>query len=149
MNVVKKPDRRWFLSAVLLVVGLGALPVMATPGSGDSNVFALNTRAVSAVESERPPLAGPFVGPCAPNPFNPQTVIPFGLAARGPARLVVFDVRGRVVRVLLDELDLAPGARRATWDGRDDDGRDAASGVYLAKLQSGAQVLTTTLVLVR
>lgn len=135
----------WLLVAGLLAAG----PAAATPGSGDSNDFALNTRAMSAVEPDLPPLAEPFVGPCAPNPFNPQTVIPFGLAARGAARLVVYDVRGRVVRVVLDEPDLAPGARRATWDGRDAQGRDAASGVYLAQLQAGGQVLKATMVLVR
>ncbi len=43
----------------------------------------------------------------------------------------IIDLRGRVVRILSDGWRPA-GAHRAFWDGRDDGGRAAASGVYLA-----------------
>lgn len=68
-----------------------------------------------------------------PNPFNPQTTVGFVLAEAGPVRVGVHDARGRLVRVLIEE-HLPAGNHHVLWDGRDGDGRDVASGVYLARL---------------
>lgn len=84
----------------------------------------------------------------APNPFNPRTTINFGLAAPGRARLDIFDVRGRLVRTLLDA-DLAAGDHAVTWDGCDDQGRGAASGSYFCRLAAGGVERRSTLQLVR
>ena len=66
-----------------------------------------------------------------PNPANPRTVIGYELPRASRVTLRVVDVRGRLVRTLVDGWRPA-GAHRAFWDGRDDSGRAAASGVYLA-----------------
>lgn len=71
-----------------------------------------------------------------PNPFNPRTAVRFELAAAGHARLMVFDPRGHLVRVLADG-DLPAGAHVAPWDGTDASGRPAASGVYFLRLEAG------------
>ncbi len=68
-----------------------------------------------------------------PNPFNPQTTIVFDLAAPARCRLAVHDLQGRLVRSLV-AADLPAGRHEARWDGRDRDGRPAASGVYVARL---------------
>lgn len=72
-----------------------------------------------------------------PNPFNPRTTIEFGVggASGGDAavRLAIFDIRGRRVRTLIRDRRVA-GVHRVVWDGRDDAGRDVASGGYLARL---------------
>lgn len=70
-----------------------------------------------------------------PNPFNPSTLLSFSLADAGPVRLEILDASGRRVRVLTAAV-LPAGEHRARWDGRDDDGRRMASGVYLARLRS-------------
>lgn len=82
-----------------------------------------------------------------PNPANPGTVIGYRLPRASRVLLRVVDVRGRVVRTLVDGWKPA-GARRAFWDGRDDQGRAAASGVYLAVGQwlDGQSVGRVTLV---
>ncbi|MFO7610090.1 MAG: right-handed parallel beta-helix repeat-containing protein, partial [Candidatus Krumholzibacteriia bacterium] len=83
-----------------------------------------------------------------PNPFNPATTIGFALAAPGPARLLVYDARGRLVRVLLDEPRPAgPGA--VTWDGRDGQGRTVGAGVYFHCLQAGGMSLTGKMTLLK
>jgi hypothetical protein len=138
---------RWL--TVLLAMLLGAAPVAALTGQGDSSLFALNTLASSAAAPDLPAAAADFVGPCTPNPFNPQTVVPFGVARRGPVRLTVYDVQGRAVRVLVDEGDFASGAGRATWDGRDEQGQQVASGVYFARLRTLDRILIVPMVLVR
>lgn len=87
------------------------------------------------VEPEAPPRpAGPALA-AFPNPFNPTVTIAWSLSAAGPARLEVYDLRGRRVRALLTgEHAAAAGAVR--WDGRDETGRAAPSGVYLARLRA-------------
>ena len=53
-------------------------------------------------------------------------------------RLVVYDVLGRRVRALHSGETLTAGHYRTPWNGRDDEGRPAASGVYLYRLSGGA-----------
>ena len=68
-----------------------------------------------------------------PNPFNPATEIRFALPAEAAVSLRVYDVAGRLVRSLVGDR-LPAGEHAAYWDGRDDGGRSAASGAYLARL---------------
>jgi hypothetical protein len=72
-----------------------------------------------------------------PNPFNPSTVIPFALHERARVRIRIYDVSGRLVRTLLDEVRDPGVYRDVRWDGRTDDGRSASSGVYFVRLQAG------------
>ncbi len=74
-----------------------------------------------------------------PNPFNPSTTIRFNLPHDGLAKLQVFDARGRLVRTVFDGHRNA-GSYAEVWDGRDQDGRGTASGVYLYRLTAGEVV---------
>ena len=83
-----------------------------------------------------------------PNPFNPSTVIEFALDAPCDVRLEVFNVLGRKVRTL------AEGARpdgrfSVVWNGESDNGASVPSGVYLYRLQTGSQLVTRKLSLIR
>lgn len=68
-----------------------------------------------------------------PNPFNPATMVTFVLPVSGETRFEIFDVRGSLVRTLIDE-SLGVGPHRKAWDGRDNQGKSLASGVYFGKL---------------
>lgn len=70
-----------------------------------------------------------------PNPFAGQTRVSFRIPAAGPVRLAIHDVRGRLVRILVDG-ERAPGAQDVTWDGTDESGRRVAAGVYFARLEA-------------
>jgi hypothetical protein len=83
-----------------------------------------------------------------PNPFNPSTNIAFYLASPGPAALAIYDVKGSVVRTLVDGMKPA-GRHTATWDGKNDGGRRTASGVYYYRLAAGKATFTKKLVVVR
>jgi hypothetical protein len=83
-----------------------------------------------------------------PNPFNPNTTVRYTLPAKGRVNLVVFDLRGSHVATLVDDVKDA-GAFTATWNGRDDRGGGAASGVYFARLAFGGEVRTYKLVLLK
>lgn len=89
----------------------------------------------AALSPAPPPAAAGALRQNVPNPFNPSTRIAFTLAGEGPARLRVYDLRGQLVRTLLDATALAAGDHAVTWDGRADDGRAAAAGAYLYELR--------------
>jgi aminopeptidase N len=84
----------------------------------------------------------------APNPFNPAVRVRFDLAQSGRARLRVYDPSGRLVRTLVDA-DRHAGPWTADWDGRDDRGRDAPSGLYFLRLDAAGTTRTQKATLVR
>ncbi len=88
--------------------------------------------------------------PARPNPFNPGTEIRFHLGGQvdSAVRLVIHDVRGRLVRDLLDA-SLPPGPHAAVWDGRDNARRALSSGVYYVRLTAEGRDAVQRLVLVR
>jgi VCBS repeat protein len=77
-----------------------------------------------------------------PNPMNPSGTLQFTVSKAGPLRVSLFDVQGRLVKVLLDEQAAAVGARRITVDGRDQRGASMGSGVYFYRIESQGGVVT-------
>jgi len=83
-----------------------------------------------------------------PNPFNPATTIRFSIAADMPVRLEIYGTDGRRVAVLVDET-LGAGPHETVWQGRDDTGRQVASGVYFSKLLAGSQSVVRKMTLMK
>lgn len=83
-----------------------------------------------------------------PNPFNPATAIRFDVPRAGEGSLRVYDLRGQLVRTLLDGR-IAAGAGSVVWDGRADGGRFAGSGVYLYRLEIGGEAVAGSMTLVK
>ena len=91
----------------------------------------------------------PILDQNAPNPFNPLTVIGFSVPGTGgEVRLTIYAADGRLVRTLVASA-LSAGRQTVFWDGRDDGGRSAASGVYVYKLEVSGAELSRKMVLVR
>jgi len=86
--------------------------------------------------------------PNYPNPFNPATTFSFELRFAGKAELVVVDARGRLVRTLVQGVQDA-GTHEVVWDGRDERGRQAASGVYYYRLRAAGLQYTRAATLVK
>jgi len=87
----------------------------------------------------------------SPNPFNPATTISYSVPERNSAvhvRLDVYDIRGRLVRTLVNEAREA-GTYHLLWDGTDSNGRHLASGVYLYRIKAGQFVKTRKMVLLK
>jgi hypothetical protein len=76
-----------------------------------------------------------WVFPPRPSPFDDLTTVRFGVAVSGKVTLRVYDLCGRVVRTLVDNV-LHAGPHVATWDGTTDRGTRAASGVYFIKMDA-------------
>ena len=83
-----------------------------------------------------------------PNPFNPETTIRFDLARSEEIELAVYNLTGQKVATLAHGLRAA-GAYTVRWDGRDDDGRELASAVYVYRLEAGDGVEARKLLLLR
>ena len=83
-----------------------------------------------------------------PNPFNSETVIEFALPAAVEIELTVFNLAGQRVATLAQG-HRAAGSYILRWDGRDEQGRRLASGVYLYRLQAGDQTEARKLLLLR
>jgi hypothetical protein len=97
------------------------------------------------------PAAELTLGACHPNPFNPQTTIPYTVPAGGApvrVRLAIYDTAGRRVRVLVDEPQ-SPGAHDVVWKGDDASGHVVGSGIYFSVLQAGKERRTQKLVLLK
>jgi bacillopeptidase F len=75
-----------------------------------------------------------------PNPFNPSTTIEYAIPpdpGSVPVKVTIYDLRGRVVRRLVDEPQVT-GVYKIRWDGRDNVGREVGSGVYLYRIKAGS-----------
>ncbi|TFH66764.1 MAG: T9SS type A sorting domain-containing protein [Gemmatimonadales bacterium] len=89
-------------------------------------------------------------GPIAyPNPFNPKTTLAFSLSRSANATMEILDVQGRLVRRLLEGGVRPVGAQSVSWDGKDDSGQMASSGLYLARLRAGSESSTSKLLFLK
>jgi hypothetical protein len=86
--------------------------------------------------------------PNYPNPFNPETVIPFQIAQDGAVRIAVYDITGHLVKTLLNT-NLPAGAHSVVWNGADSSGRRVSAGMYFSRLLAGNQMVTRKMLLVR
>jgi len=98
----------------------------------------------------------------APNPFGGGTEILFQvpgarearpsggsrLLASAPVTLAIYDVSGRLLRRFV-EAPLPAGTHRVRWDGRDERGREVASGIYFARLSAGGRIFSRKMIRIR
>ncbi|MBK9776166.1 MAG: hypothetical protein IPP62_07400 [bacterium] len=128
------------------IAGEGVLATVSfrTLAAGDPRIGIGNVTARDAANqpvvmngagNNLPPVNLPSVSelrPNVPNPFNPSTEFSFVLAQDGPVTLRIYSVRGELVRTLVDQ-DMTAGPHVMVWNGTDDQGRQAASGAYIAR----------------
>ena len=83
-----------------------------------------------------------------PNPFNPTTTIAFSLAQPGRAQVSVYNMKGQMVKRLVDR-DFSSGIHSLVWDGRDDKGKSVPSGIYLYRMITPAYSETRKMMLMK
>ena len=83
-----------------------------------------------------------------PNPFNPSTVIEFTVPHRSHVELSIYNLLGQRVVTLVDE-PMSQGAYRTVWYGREESGRNVATGIYFYRLLAGDFVATKKMVLLK
>ena len=83
-----------------------------------------------------------------PNPFNPSTTISYILPEASEITLSVYNLKGQLVRTLVEGLKPS-GLHQVVWDGKDKLNRQASSGVYFIRLQSGKTSKTRKMLLMK
>lgn len=83
-----------------------------------------------------------------PNPFNPVTRIEYSLASRCHARISVHNLLGQQVAVLLDRI-VPAGRHRIFWNGTNDRGFPAPSGMYVYRMEAGGFIEIKKMMLIR
>jgi hypothetical protein len=144
-------------------------PLFCNPGNPSTNYFAIDHDSPAAAPnspcSQFIGAHGPACGETVPvtvtlpnfvfglkgnipNPFNPTTRIPYSIEEAGHVLLQIYDVRGKLVDTLVD--DIRPeGSFTAVWDAATLNGLPAASGVYFARLESGGNLSTQKMMLLK
>jgi hypothetical protein len=87
-----------------------------------------------------PPLHTELIG-AFPNPFNPETKISFSLDAPKKISLEIYNIKGQLVKSLLDQSSLQKGKHYILWEGKDRYGREQKSGIYVIRLRADNEVM--------
>ncbi|HKK70618.1 MAG TPA: FG-GAP-like repeat-containing protein [Candidatus Krumholzibacteria bacterium] len=114
-------------------IHLAAIHDRALTGTEITTNFEAGADASSGVTAVDTPTPRRLLASVTPNPFNAHLDVELGLSRATTVTLVVYDLRGRLVRTLLDEAELPRGTHGVEWDGADDGGEVLASGVYLLR----------------
>ncbi len=83
-----------------------------------------------------------------PNPFNPETSIAFTTKESGNVAIEIYNVRGQKVKTLLNDYRKA-GSHSVVWNGKDDNNKAVASGVYFYKMRNGKFSSTKKMILMK
>jgi hypothetical protein len=117
--------------------------LLARDGSNRPVEVATGVRVTAVPRATVTALEGAY-----PNPFADATTIVFSLVETGPVSLVVYGVDGRAVRTLANG-SWEPGTYRLPWDGRDDQGRAVATGIYYVQFVAPGRRATRSVMHVR
>ena len=89
-----------------------------------------------------------YVSANYPNPFNPSTMTDIETVEAGDLMVSVFDAKGRMVNNLVNRY-LEAGRYSVKWNGKDASGRSMPTGVYFIKVQSGLDMHTQKMILMK
>ena len=103
--------------------------LISNPAGGISQLLGAHTADVRAIPETFE------LGQNFPNPFNPETVVPFAVPETGDVRVSIYNVLGQEIRTLVDN-NLPAGFHRIVWDGKDLQGKTLASGIYFVRMSA-------------
>lgn len=83
-----------------------------------------------------------------PNPFNPQTTISYELPEPSRVSVVIYNMTGQVIRTLIDQ-EMGAGFHSTVWNGKDNLGKEVASGAYFYQMKTGSFTEVKKLTLLR
>jgi len=83
-----------------------------------------------------------------PNPFNPETSISFNLKKDSKVSLKIFNIKGQLIRTLINE-QLSASPYSVVWNGKNDNGNHVSTGVYLYRLQADTKLSVKKCILLK
>jgi len=84
-----------------------------------------------------------------PNPFNPSTTIKYSMPAAGHLKLSIYNVRGQLVKSLIDGNRPAGADQTIVWDGTNNQGGGVSAGIYFYEARTGGEVKVRKMALVK
>jgi hypothetical protein len=142
---------------------IGGLSFIDTMTEGES-FFMYYVTAVKGIEESEPSnfvevivtgieLSGELpavtkLGNNYPNPFNPETTINYSLKDNAAIKLEVFDIKGRMIKKLVDGRQNA-GVYSVIWNGIDENGHQVSSGIYFYRITAGSYRATKKMILMK
>jgi len=103
------------------------------------NIVSNETNDITAVAS----LFGNY-----PNPFNPETTISYNVKNNEHVSIAIYNIKGQKIKTLVNEQQ-ETGQHSVVWNGKDDDNRRVASGIYLYRMKSGTYSSTKKMILMK
>jgi len=147
------------VGAYSILIPIGVYDVMASatnfvPQTSPSvTVVANQTTTVNfqlapggATQDEAIPVYATELSGNYPNPFNPQTTISFAVKDADYTTLEVYNLKGQMVRSLIKG-NMPTGYHKVVWDGKDQQGRSAGSGIYYYRMRCGTYQSTKKMLL--
>ena len=127
------------------VQGLSVSGNLAYVGTGDAGFFILRNELADEEDCvpQKHSLKQNY-----PNPFNTSTNIRFELSVPERVTLEIFDINGREIETLVDEVRPA-GHHRIRWNARDANGNPVPSGMYVYRLTSGEHTEQRKMILLK
>ena len=83
-----------------------------------------------------------------PNPFNPSTTIDYNLSNATDVSLVIYDMKGSVVKTLVSNFQDA-GLHQVSWNGKNDANAQVSSGMYLVRMEADGQLYQQAITLLK
>ncbi len=83
-----------------------------------------------------------------PNPFNPSTIIKYQLSNPGNVEIKIFDINSKCIKTLFNGFQ-TKGDQSISWDSRDDNNKQVASGVYLYQMKFNDQIINKKMLLIK
>ncbi|PID28456.1 MAG: hypothetical protein CSB55_04695 [Candidatus Cloacimonadota bacterium] len=102
--------------------------------SSPSNIEDIDVEGADGKENDIIPSVTEIKGN-NPNPFNPETQIEFSLSRNDNVKLMIYNAKGQLVKVLVDEF-MKAGNHYVSWQGRDSKNREVASGIYFCSMKT-------------
>ena len=136
--------------------GVASMSIMDRAGNRNEYDFTKNVRFDVIESSSASPAAtisSTELLPNYPNPFNPETWIPYRLSKPASVTISIYDINGDIVRLLSlghkDAGSYVSQNKSAYWDGRNSNGDSVSSGIYFYTLNSGQYTHTRKMVIVK
>jgi len=119
--------------------------------SNDAYIFMVDDVRIEETLSTEDPTVLPTVSNLSgnyPNPFNPSTTIRYSVKEKGSVKLDIYNSKGQKVKSLVNE-SKAAGNYNIVWDGRDDQNRSVASGVYFYRMTCDSYSATKKMIMMK
>jgi len=114
----------------------------------NGKVYVKTGTSVENSTDEMSVIAGYSLSQNYPNPFNPTTHIDFNLVRTCQVKLEIYNIIGNKVKTLVNER-LEAGHKSIIWDGKDDQNKEVASGIYFYKLRTGDYAKAKKMILLK